>query len=409
MITVRHFCRDENGSAKRAAIAIALAFALLLMAVFCGCGKKDAEAQPAEPVLTDAPVSRPTPTEPPEIDADPGRPDGGRFEEVILLEGMEETVQYEHVRNEDVGFELDFEYEVLERRRASDRECFLSRYDDPDDPWNYLEVTFSAEDANAASSAAIAELSDDFDTVVTNPLTLDRAGECTRIDASGAREGRMPAGSLESVYIIPAADGCRIATAHYTVESAEGFGERFAAMMNTLVVTRSVFHAAGSDAPIAGTKTLVVVFSATGTTKGVAEKLADVTGADLYEIVPAEPYTSDDLNYGNKNSRAAMEHNDKTARPAIGSDRIDLTPYDTVFVGYPIWFGEEPRVMDTFAEQYDFSGKTVIPFCTSGSSGIGRSGQNLSEYAGTGNWLEGKRFSGSTTENDLRTWLEGLK
>ena len=394
---------------KRTAVSIVLALTLVLMTMLCGCGKKGTEEQNPQPVSTHAPVSQPTPTEPPEAGNGTGRLDGERFEAVVILEGMEETVQYEHVRNEDIGFELDYEYEALERHRASDCEYFLSRYDDPDDPWNYLEVTCSAEDAEAVASAVMAELSDDFDTVVTAQLTLDHAWACSRIDASGAKEGRTPAGALESVYIIPAADGCRVARAHYTVESAEGFGARFAAMMNTLIVTGAVSPTAGSKAADAEAKTLVAVFSATGTTKGVAEKLAAIMDADLYEILPAEPYTSDDLNYGDKNSRATREHNDKTARPAIGSDKLDLTPYDTVFIGYPIWFGEEPRILDAFAEQYDFSGKTVIPFCTSGSSGIGSSGQNLSKCAGTGTWLEGKRFSGSTTENDLRTWIEGLQ
>ena len=394
---------------KRTAISMVLVLTLLLVTALCGCGQKDAEAKPSAPAATVAPTDQPAPTEPPEIEADPGRLDGERFEGTVILEGMEETVRYEHVQNEDLGFALDYEYEALERHRASDREYFLSRYDDPDDPRNYLEVTNSAEDADAAAQAVIAELSRDFDTVVTSPLTLDGAGACTRIDASGAKEGRAPAGSLESVYILPAADGCRVATAHYTAESAEGFGARFAAMMNTLTVTTAASPAAGSKVPASEAKTLVVVFSATGTTKGVAEKLAAITGADLYEIIPAEPYTSGDLNYGDSNSRATREHNDKSARPAIGSEKLDLTQYDTIYLGYPIWFGEEPRIMDAFAEQYDFSGKTVIPFCTSGSSGIGRSGQNIAECAGTGIWLEGKRFSGSTTENDLRTWLEGLK
>ncbi len=396
---------------KRTAISIVLALSLFLTATLCGCGKKDAEAKPSAPVATVAPTSQPAMTEPPEITADTGRLDGERFEGTVMLEGMEETVQYEHVRNEDIGFELDYEYEALERHRASDREYFISRYDDPDDPWNYLEVTCSEENADTVSPAVIAELSKDFDTVTSKALTLDCAGECVMIDASGAKDGRMPAGALESVYIIPAADGCCIATVHYTVESAEGFGARFAAMLNTLVVTGAVSPAAGSKDPAAtgAAKTLVVVFSATGTTKGVAEKLAAITDADLYEIIPAEPYTPEDLNYGDNNSRATKEHNDKTVRPAIGSDRIDLTQYDTIYIGYPIWFAEEPRIMDAFAEQYDFSGKTVIPFCTSGSSGIGGSGKNLAECAGTGTWLEGKRFSGSTTENDLKTWIEGLK
>ncbi len=153
---------------------------------------------------------------------------------------------------------------------------------------------------------------------------------------------------------------------------------------------------------------LVAYFSATGTTEGVAEKIAAIEGADLYEITAAEPYSSADLNWNDSNSRSTKEQNDKNARPAIGSDPVDLGGYTKIYVGFPIWWGEEPRIMDTFVESCDFDGITVIPFCTSASSGIGRSGQNLAERAGSGNWLDGKRFSGSVSEADLRSWIEGL-
>lgn len=155
--------------------------------------------------------------------------------------------------------------------------------------------------------------------------------------------------------------------------------------------------------------TLVVYFSATGTTKGVAERLASVTGGDLYEIQAAQPYTDADLNYNNNSSRANMEQNDKTARPEIGSETISLEGYTTVFLGFPIWWGEEPRILDTFVETYSFDGITVIPFCTSGGSGIGRSGPNMEALAGSGNWLEGKRFSGNVSEADLQSWIAGLQ
>ena len=155
--------------------------------------------------------------------------------------------------------------------------------------------------------------------------------------------------------------------------------------------------------------TLVVVFSATGTTKGVAEKIAAITDADFYEIIPKEEYTSDDLNYNDSDSRASREQNDSSARPEIGSDKIDLSGYERIYIGYPIWFGKEPRIMDTFVEAYDFGSITMIPFCTSGSSGIGQSGKNLEENAGSGKWLEGKRFSGNVSEEDLRSWIEGLQ
>ena len=154
---------------------------------------------------------------------------------------------------------------------------------------------------------------------------------------------------------------------------------------------------------------LVVVFSATGTTKGVAEKIAAIEGAEIYEIKAAEEYTDADLNWSDHNSRSTKEQNDSGARPEIGSEAISLDGYTKIYVGYPIWWGEEPRIMDTFVESYDFEGKTMIPFCTSSSSGIGRSGKNLAENAGSGSWLEGKRFSGGVSEDELRAWIETLK
>ena len=155
--------------------------------------------------------------------------------------------------------------------------------------------------------------------------------------------------------------------------------------------------------------TLVVYFSMTGTTRGVAEKIAAITGADIYEIKAAQEYTSDDLNYNDSETRATVEQKDPTVRPEIGSDPVSLDGYTTVYIGYPIWWGEEPRIMDTFVESCNFEGKTVIPFCTSGSSSIGNSGKNLAANAGSGNWLDGQRFSGSTTEDELRAWIEGLQ
>ena len=155
--------------------------------------------------------------------------------------------------------------------------------------------------------------------------------------------------------------------------------------------------------------TLVVYFSMTGTTRGVAEKIAAITGADIYEIKAAQEYTSDDLNYNDSETRATVEQKDPTVRPEIGSDPVSLDGYSTVYIGYPIWWGEEPRIMDTFVESCNFDGKTVIPFCTSGSSSIENSGKNLAANAGSGNWLDGQRFSGSTTEDELRGWIEGLQ
>ncbi len=154
---------------------------------------------------------------------------------------------------------------------------------------------------------------------------------------------------------------------------------------------------------------LVVVFSATGTTKGVAEKIAAIEGADIYEIKAEEEYTSADLNWNDRNSRSTKEQNDSSVRPKIGSERISLDRYEKIYVGFPIWWGEEPRIMDTFVESYDFGSITMIPFCTSSSSGIGRSGKNLADNAKSGNWLDGKRFPGGVSESELRSWIDGLK
>lgn len=157
-----------------------------------------------------------------------------------------------------------------------------------------------------------------------------------------------------------------------------------------------------------GSKTLVVYFSATGTTKGIAESIADITGADLYEITAAVPYTDDDRDWTNSDSRCSIEQNDTSVRPEIGSETISLEGYSTVYIGYPIWFAQEPRIMDTFVESYDFTGITVIPFCTSGSSGIGQSGQDLADNAGSGNWIEGMRFAGDASEDEIKEWIDSI-
>ena len=155
--------------------------------------------------------------------------------------------------------------------------------------------------------------------------------------------------------------------------------------------------------------TLVVYFSCTGTTRGVAEKLANVTGADLYEIVPAVPYTEEDLNYNDRSTRATSEQDHPDTRPETGGEDVDLNGYSTIFIGYPIWWGEEPRILCTFVESHEFTGMTVIPFCTSGGSGIGRSGDDLAKLAGTGTWLKGARHNGSISEDELLSWVNGLQ
>ena len=155
-----------------------------------------------------------------------------------------------------------------------------------------------------------------------------------------------------------------------------------------------------------GAKTLVVYFSATGTTKGVAEQIAEAVNADTYEILAAQPYTADDLNWNDSNSRTTKEQNDKAVRPEIGSDAVSLDGYSTVFIGYPIWWGEEPRIMDTFVESYDFSGKTMIPFCTSASSPLGTSASNLHALAPDAVWKDGRRFAAGTSRETIEAWLQ---
>lgn len=151
-------------------------------------------------------------------------------------------------------------------------------------------------------------------------------------------------------------------------------------------------------------KTLVVYFSATGNTKAVAEEIVRLTGADLYEIVPAEPYSADDLNYSSDSCRANQEMNDASARPAIGSEAIDLSVYDTVFVGYPIWWGTAPRIINTFLDMYDLSGKTVMPFCTSGSSGISQSVSAIRAAEPDADVRDGLRASGAG-DSSIESWI----
>jgi flavodoxin len=154
--------------------------------------------------------------------------------------------------------------------------------------------------------------------------------------------------------------------------------------------------------------TLVVVFSATGNTRGIAETIVGITGADFREIVPAQPYSEEDLNYNDSGSRATEEQNDPDVRPELGGEPISLEGYTTLYLGYPIWWGQEPRILDTFVESQSFDGITVIPFCTSGSSGIGNSAQTLEALAGSGTWLEGERFSAGASDEEVRNWIEGL-
>ena len=156
--------------------------------------------------------------------------------------------------------------------------------------------------------------------------------------------------------------------------------------------------------------TLVVYFSATGNTQEAANYISQLTGGDLFELVPSEPYTDEDLNWTNDNSRVSQEYYDETLRDVeLTADTVEnWDSYDTVFIGYPIWWGIAAWPLNTFVKSNDFTGKTVIPFCTSTSSGLGQSGELLAELAGTGDWQEGMRFRSSVSETDVQEWLDSL-
>lgn len=159
--------------------------------------------------------------------------------------------------------------------------------------------------------------------------------------------------------------------------------------------------------PAADSKTLVAYFSATNTTRPLAEYTADILNADLYEIVPEIPYTDADLAYYT-NGRADKEQSDSSARPAISGNVSNMADYDVVFIGYPIWHGQAPKIIYTFLESYDFTGKTIVPFCTSHSSGIGSSDTNLHSLASGANWLAGQRFASGTSQSMMEDWISGL-
>ena len=157
-------------------------------------------------------------------------------------------------------------------------------------------------------------------------------------------------------------------------------------------------------------KTLVVYYSASGNTERMAKDIAEAAGADLFEIVPTEVYTSDDLDWTNPDSRVSREHDDESLRdvPLTTTEVPDWDSYDTVFIGYPIWWGIAAWPVDTFVKNNDFTGKTVIPFATSSSSGMGQSGSLLADMAGTGEWQEGQRFSSGVSSDDVQSWVNGL-
>lgn len=155
-------------------------------------------------------------------------------------------------------------------------------------------------------------------------------------------------------------------------------------------------------------KTLVAYFSASGTTARVASELASAIGADQYEIEPKTPYTAADLNWNDRTSRSSVEMNDEHCRPEIATAVDDMDAYDTVFVGFPVWWYVEPRIIDTFLESYDFTGKTIVPFATSGGSGLGKAPQRMQQIAASSTVVAGKLLNGRPNAAALRAWAESL-
>ena len=169
-------------------------------------------------------------------------------------------------------------------------------------------------------------------------------------------------------------------------------------------------ESSGDGAEAADGNVLVVYYSASGNTETAANYIAQATGGDIFEITPAEPYTSDDLNWTDENSRVSREHEDESLRDVelTTTEVENWDSYDTVFIGYPIWWGIAAWPVDGFVEANDFSGKTVIPFCTSSSSGLGQSGELLAQLAGTGDWQDGQRFRSSASQEDVNEWVDSL-
>ncbi len=244
---------------NRKKISAALAAAMLLT-LLGGCGRSAAPGQ-------STPVSDPAPAVTAEsaaqsdpgnetltvTEAEPGRQDGERFETVIILEGMEETVRYEHVRNDALGFEMDYDYESFTRRSEAGRECFVSVWDRPENPENYLEVTARAESADAAAASVRAALSQEYE-LLEGTRELAGTGSCIRIEAAVIKGTDRMADQIRVAYIIPASDGCRVAEAHYAVEAAEGFGRRFHYMLDTLTLLDR-----DGEAALSGEQALVAV------------------------------------------------------------------------------------------------------------------------------------------------------
>ena len=231
-----------------------LMLASLLMLMLSSCSSaQDTTTVSSEPIVTDPVAVEAEPVIVPMSDASDdqfetgtapevesyattGRQDGERFESTIMMEGIEETIKYEHIKSPAIGIEMDYDYESFTRRSGPASEAFISVYDNADSPENYLELIYSDENANSAAASIAEALSDNYE-VIKSTRTLEKAGSCTTIDASATKDGQTP-DQLQAVYVIPLSNGCVIATAHYSFEAAEGFGHRMNEMLNTLTIIK---------------------------------------------------------------------------------------------------------------------------------------------------------------------------
>lgn len=224
--------------------------------------------------------------------------------------------------------------------------------------------------------------------------------------------------SLTMLFSLTACGGNGNSSSQASSSAPESSAAESSALQPSSSSESEVSSEVSSEAPVSsqaqdtgsGSNVLVVYYSATGNTAQVAQYIADSTGGDLFELEPVDPYTSDDLNWTDDNSRVSQEHADESLRDVeLVADTVDnWDQYDTVFIGYPIWWGIAAWPVDGFVEANDFSGKTVIPFCTSSSSGLGESGQLLADMAGTGDWQEGQRFRSGASQEDVQSWIEEL-
>lgn len=253
--------KEKKHATKRFVVSV---FVLALITLV-GCGRRNEAPAPVEPAGNNTSADLSESAESSQAEIVIGRQNGERFEDVIILEGMEETVRYEHVRNDTIGFEMDYDYESFVRRSDSNREYFISIYENSNQPQNYLEVTYRTENADAVAMSVSENLSQTYE-LLKETRTLERAGDCIRIEASELRGSGRMADQLQVVYIIPASDGCRVAVEHFSVESAEGFGRRFHYMLNTLAVIDRTGNPTDTARSITGTwQTASMAYEADGT------------------------------------------------------------------------------------------------------------------------------------------------